>query len=230
MRVRNTALRIERILAQLATNQLGLFTTRQAEELGVSQNAILERVDANLIDRCHAGVYRHRLSEKSFERRCLAACLAVDRSVLTGRSAAVVHGLPIGRRPTLPDLVVPHGFKYRSRGIAVGQTRHPFDSEPWKTARITTVGATLITIAGSVNVVTLARRVDHALVNRLITVKGMVEAVEARPSQRCTGRKALIAELEKRSDAASVGGRRTSGGLRAGSAGSASKEPHRTSS
>ena len=218
MHAKKSPLGIERLLGEITKHQLGLVTTRQAARKGVGQDALLERVEGRLLERCHPGVYRHLLSVKSFEQQCLAACLAVNRSVLTGRAAALVHGLPMVTRPQSPEIVLPRGFTYRGSGIAVRQTRHPFESEPWITGRITTVGATLMVLAGDLDSRALARCIDHALVNRLISVPRLLADVEARPSARFAGRTTLIAELEARGNGRvlhrSLNERRVAGWLR----------------
>ena len=198
MNSNRSTLQIQRDLNSLAADQLGLFTRDEASRLGILDASIQERLAASLIQRCHTGVYRLVGVEGSFEQQCLGACLAVRDSVLSGRSAAFLHGLPIGPPPKLPELTVPHSQRFFGDGIVVRRTRHPLVWQPWQSGRIATVGSTLISIAPLVAPTTLTRCIDHALAHRLISVPRLMADVERRPSQRFRGRAQLLADLESR--------------------------------
>ncbi len=106
----------------------------------------------------------------------------------------------LGTSPRLPQLVLPHGVRYRGKGIAIQQTRFSVASQPWKTARIESVGRTLLRIAADVDRSTLSRCVDFAIANRLISVERVLADIDAMQQQRLAGRTMLIAELAMRSD------------------------------
>jgi very-short-patch-repair endonuclease len=219
-----STLEITRKLDELARRQLGLVTADQAGRLGIAHDAILRRVDAQLLERLHAGVYRRTWSPKTFEQSCLAACLAAGphRAVLSGKAAARVHGWPVGLSVSVPEIVLPHGTRFRGgqfgSEVTVRQARRPFASQPWLTGRIATVSSTLCTMAADTDRLTLARCLDHALVNRTVSVAALLKDIADRPSARFTGRKGLVAELAKRADGRarrrSLNERRVNGWLR----------------
>jgi len=93
-----------------------------------------------------------------------------------------------------------HPTPHRQRPPQQHQTHH--HHRPTETGgltgRITTVGATLMVLAGGLGAPALGRCIDYALVNRLISVPRLLADVEARPSARFAGRRVLISELEAR--------------------------------
>jgi very-short-patch-repair endonuclease len=195
-----TTLSNERALMKLASRQMGLFTRFQAVHAGVADGSIRYRLEYHTIQRCHEGVYRYMAFPTSFEQRCLAACLAVHGSAVSGRSAAVVYGHPIRPKPSRTELLLPHNLRFfGAADISVTRTRNPLPTKPWFTGRITTVGSTLMAIAPLVEAGVLERCIDHTIKERMISAPRLLTEVLERPSQRFGGRRHLITALDARS-------------------------------
>ncbi len=201
--VRRTGpLDLEARLIRRTEGQLGVFTTKQAGDLGLTHDALYQRKRAGVIVPMFPGVYRIAAVEESREQLTLAACLSVPNAVVGGVSAALLQGLPAGvaynGRPTL---IIPHDMRAPGRsGIEVRRTRHPYRTHPWRTARITQVSSTLITLAGSLSRDQLARCLDHAIAHRLVSMERLLKEAESRPTSRFVGRADLLAEVHARID------------------------------
>jgi very-short-patch-repair endonuclease len=153
-----------------------------------------------MIWRCHPGVFRLAGSEVSFSQRCLAACLAAPGSTLTGRSAAVIHDLPLSVEPFSPEILLPHTSDFSGAGVNVYRSRNPPNATVWYSVRLASINATLISLAGLVNQPTLARCLDHAIAARLTTIPTLLEEALQRPKSRFKGRKTILDELDLRAD------------------------------
>ena len=188
---------VENRLRHIAAQQNGLFSTSQAMALGVAKESLRKRVSNGMLERCFSGVYRLTSTAKTFEQICVAACIATG-GALTGTTAGVLHGFPIGRRPTTPEIVLPHGVQYRSTGISVRQTRFYPSTQAWNSGLITTPAATVVALAQAVDLKTLARCLDYGIAEKLLTVKAV--AAELNGRIRFRGRADLLSELAARSD------------------------------
>lgn len=195
----NTTISLDVKMNRLALHQLGLITRADALQLGMSKDSLRRRVDNGLLVRVHPGVYRLGASSPTFEQRCLAATLAANDSVLSHRSAAVMHGLPIAT-PTRPEIVLPHGSGFRAPGIEIHQTSYPPSTQPWLTTQITTVASTLMALAAVVDAGTFARCLDHCIANRKTTVRQLQFELSTVSRERLPGRKVLEWEFGKRAD------------------------------
>lgn len=108
---------------RLVRRQLGLFTTRQAEELGVAREALLREVELGRLARWHRGVYTLAGMMDSLDRRILAAHLACGpASMASHATAATLHDLIEVPDATAIDLLLPRPRR-RPRAIA-GVTIH----------------------------------------------------------------------------------------------------------
>ena len=195
-------LEIDRLLARFASHQFGLVTGGQAGAVGITRSALHVRVRARTLERVHEGVYRVCSVESSKEQGLLAACLAVPGSVLADVSAAFVHGLPIGRRfdDYQPSVLISHDRGYRSTGtVTVRRSRQVIRSQVWRSGKVSPASSTIISLAPLVSRATLARCIDHAIANRLVTVSAITREIESRSASRFAGRPILIDELAARS-------------------------------
>jgi hypothetical protein len=184
-------------LATVAKVQGGVFSTAQAKSLGFSDESLRLRLSNGSVERCFAGVYRLSSTPKTFEQVCLAACVATG-GALAGTTAGLVHGFSIGRRPTAPEIVLPHGTQYRSTGIVVHQTRFYPSIQQWRTGMVTTPAATMIALAKVLDRALLSRCLDHGIINGLLTVDEVVKELKDRV--RFRGRRDLLSELAARSN------------------------------
>ena len=119
MHGQTTTLELEQVLRQLAARQLGLITRQQAFVLGVAERSLRYRIDEGALLRCHNGVYRFATDPKTFAQSCLAAALAAPDAAVTGRSAALLHGLPVGTSLVRPEIVLPHDSNFCGTGVTV---------------------------------------------------------------------------------------------------------------
>ncbi|CAN5142722.1 hypothetical protein BH24ACT1_BH24ACT1_01590 [soil metagenome] len=108
---------VDTMLATTASRQLGLVTHRALTELGLSEEQIRGRLEQQLIQSMHRGVYRHAGTVWTPSIRILAAVLAAGPgAVASHRSAARLHQL----RATVssrPEVTVPGTRLPRHRGI-----------------------------------------------------------------------------------------------------------------
>ncbi len=88
-------------LAELATRQHGVVSTRQLRELGLLENLITEEAKRGRLRRIHRGVYAVGHEALTWEGRCMAAVLANSRTVASHWSAGWLWGMqrtrPSGR-------------------------------------------------------------------------------------------------------------------------------------
>jgi hypothetical protein len=88
-------------LAQLATQQFGVVTTRQLAALGYTRSSVAKAAKVGRLHRIHRGVYVVGYRRLSWHGRCLAAVLASSPSVASHLSAGWLWGLLRSRPGTL---------------------------------------------------------------------------------------------------------------------------------
>jgi very-short-patch-repair endonuclease len=118
----------------------------------------------------HPGVYALPGAPFTFERRLLAAVLAAGgRCVASHRAAAYVHGLPVSPRI---EIAVPRRQRPSVQGATVHRTDQlPVDHIQMKGALpVTTPARTIGDLASVLPRDDLERVLDHALVNRRVTI------------------------------------------------------------
>lgn len=199
-RRRSSTLEIDVALNRLAAGQLGIFTTNQAERSGVSKSSLHTRLASGFIVRSYQQVYRLSSVEETFGQRCLGACLSREHSVIARRSAAVLHGMPIGSVPDLPELIIPHGSRQKVEGMQLHQARTMLSDQRWHSGRILTPAATLVSIAPIVDSARLATCLDFAIANRLISVPRLLKSLSGTHTRGMRGTQMLRHELSQRID------------------------------
>lgn len=115
-------MRHDAALARLAAAQIGLATTKQAIDEGLSRSALARRREAGLlVPTGHRGVLRHAAVPFTERTKLQAAVLACGpAAVASHRSAGMLHGFEVRRfRPevTVCDTTMP-----KAHGIAVHRT------------------------------------------------------------------------------------------------------------
>jgi very-short-patch-repair endonuclease len=90
-----------RPLFELATQQHGVVSTRQLDELGYSPSSAAKAAKAGRLWRVHRGVYAVGSEPLTWEGRCLAAVLAARSSVASHLSAGWLWGLLRNRPGTI---------------------------------------------------------------------------------------------------------------------------------
>jgi very-short-patch-repair endonuclease len=115
---------IDRIIAELASQQHGVVATRQLRARNISSAAVLERHRLGRLHRLHRGVYAVGHMAPCTERDWMAAVIAVgDGALLSHRSAAALWRiLPRGAGPVEVSLGGRAGRRRRS-GIQIHRPR-----------------------------------------------------------------------------------------------------------
>jgi very-short-patch-repair endonuclease len=99
---------INRLLALHVRDRYGIVADSELRELGISVAQRRHLVEDGLLVPLFDGVYRLASSPESLEGWCLAACLADERAVITGRAGGRLAGLrKMGAEPRI-DVRVPH--------------------------------------------------------------------------------------------------------------------------
>jgi hypothetical protein len=162
--------RSERAIAALAGRQRGLVTRDQLYELGLTRDAIDNRVKSARLHALHRGVYLVGHAVPVEDARELGAVLACGPgAVVSHRSAAGLWRLlpePTGD----PDVTVPGRDCRRERGIRVHLVA-ALDRRDVRTVRgipVTTPARTLLDLAAVVTTRELERAVADAQTRRLV--------------------------------------------------------------
>jgi hypothetical protein len=202
---KTTTFMIERNLARIAYRQLGLFTVRQAAEVGIAAQQIDHRLRVGTVHRLFRSVYRVAAVPPSFHQRILGGWLAAGADVCIARySAAFIHGLPIGtlRNDTVDLLAWGAENQSRSRidGVACRRTVSEPHTQSWQGARITTPAQTVCDLAAVLSPDRLARSVDHVIANRMASIGSVSLLALGRPATGFKGRATLLTLLDERAD------------------------------
>ena len=176
---------------RLAAAQGLVLTHAQARDCGVDRASSRRLVGH---DRWHAAargvlavVARPRICDETsgfdVQRRvhtlaATAACLLRPGHVVTGRSAAVLHGLPLLQIPPLAELTArtTSTLGRRSRAVIRSAAIAPVDLELWYGAPITTLARTVVDLARHSRCDGLAAA-DAALREKLTNSAELVDAV-----------------------------------------------------
>jgi hypothetical protein len=169
---------------RLAAHQLGLITTAQCEQLGLSRHAVWRRIASGAWTRIHQGVLRASPGAIGFDQRELAVLLrAGEGAALSHTSAARRLGLEVPRSAMI-HVMVPYDRScageiagarvWKSRDLRPEEitTRGPF--------RITRVGRTLVDLSALLEERWLSACLDSALrrsTKNLGWVKGVLETI-----------------------------------------------------
>lgn len=117
-------------LMQIAASRYGVVTAEQLTGDGFTRNSVRRLVTQNVLIRIHQGVYRHAMAADSFESRCVAACLADSRAVVTGVAAARLWNFHHVFRPERPVVLVEHDSTPLTSGVLLRRT-NLLEAEDW---------------------------------------------------------------------------------------------------
>jgi hypothetical protein len=120
-----------------------VFTAAEAQALGWTESALRHAVGAGRLVRLRRGIYAPP-GQATPQLLALAAALNYPQGVISHRSAALMHGLPlVGSRPTVAELTVPprsntnlpdvHVHRARLRTQDVQQIAHAPVTSPTRT-------------------------------------------------------------------------------------------------
>jgi hypothetical protein len=169
-------------IARIAGRQRGLVTKEQLDRAGVTRSQLRHRLDTGSLVRSGGLVYRHAAAPRTWDQRALAACLAEGKgAVLWGRSAAAVWRMDLPL-PRVLDVAVPgrNGRRRCPPDVRVREVRSlaPEDCTHVGVLPVTTVGRTMIDLAGDLEASVLLRVLDAALAERLVTPERLDRAMD----------------------------------------------------
>jgi very-short-patch-repair endonuclease len=170
----------EREISSLERAQFGLVTTKQLQELGLTQSAIVNRVGGDRHRRVRKGVLLSPSVAASFETRVLAAVMAGgDLAFGSHESAARIHQQPLPcaaaievttdleRRPRL------RGVKVHRSGLILPEDVCIIDG-----IRVSTPARTIVDLSGRYDSRVIGRMIDDALRRHLTSMAELYEATQ----------------------------------------------------
>jgi predicted transcriptional regulator of viral defense system len=155
----------------IAENQAGYFTAKQAFEAGYSRPNLLYQTRRGKFIRVYRGVYRLALFPGSpIEDLFLALLRAGPKSVISHESALSVYDLS-DVMPGEIHITLPRTSSRRGKGIRYHtKTISDYDITQYEGLRITTVGRTIIDLAESgFEPVQLKKAIEEAINRGFIT-------------------------------------------------------------
>ena len=165
-------------VAAIAATQLGLVASRQAREVGVTDDQLCWMARHGDLERRHAAVFRVTGAPWSWRQDVLAACLAVDGPVMAShRTAAQLWDL-VERIDAL-EITVPRPCGPTPRGVVVHRLRD-FRGQDARIRHGIPVTNPLRAIVdlGTVAPELVPHAIDVAMAKRLVTVSGLHRFLE----------------------------------------------------
>ena len=186
---------IDSSLREIGGRQFGLVDSESIHALRIHRTSIDRRVQEGLLVQCHPGVYRFATAPPSERQRIAAAWLAAGReSVAVARSAAVLHGLPVG---FALDVGVAPGRRMAIEGVRVHRRRiESADQRVVGGIRVTSVARTVFDLAPIVSTERLAIVVDDVFARRVVSLGALTAMAADHPGHR--GVASLRRVLEER--------------------------------
>ena len=170
-------------LAAIAAGAHGVVPRAQALAAGVTREQIAQRVGRGALIRIHPGIYRVGHAAPSTDADYIAAVLACgDGAALSGRAAAYLLGLVLGKRPP-PEVTCP--TNRRLHGVTTHRCRgglDPRDVTAWKGIPVTSPPRTLVDIAAHLSGYELARACHEAGVRHRTTPADVDDALSRWPN------------------------------------------------
>lgn len=172
---------------RLARLQHGAFSREQVRAVGMSPRMIGTRIESGRWLRLDRGVYALASHPYTWHRQAMAATLAVPGAVVSGRSAACLHGID-GFRPGSLELMVLRTKKARTTLARVRRTDH-LQSTTVLRIPCLTVAQTIVSLAGAIPNERLDAAVDDVLARRMVTIDELQDrfASTARGRRRGVG-------------------------------------------
>ncbi len=185
---------------QFAKRNGGVFTTREALDLGLPSSTLTRRIDDGIFVRLGRGV----LALPGTSTRPDALMRAAGRllgAVVSHESAAKLHQMgPIPS--TGPSVAVFHRATYDFPGLVVHQSTDLLDEHVTKVGphRVTTPTRTLIDLAKVLRQSRLEQVTDNALAAGLVEFENVVTHFQALTRQGKSGMQKMRRILEQRAD------------------------------
>lgn len=161
----------DRAIDEYASRQYGVFSLAQARRALVTDNMIQGRLASGAWVRLAPGVYAVASAAPKWERRTAAAVLSRPRAIVSGTSAAFLHGFD-GFGRTRPEITVPAGSNTRSPLARIVRSNW---FEELGTTQLAGFNAaneaeTVLALADRIVIDRLERLVDNRLTARSLTI------------------------------------------------------------
>ncbi len=163
--------RPDRLVDEYASRQYGAFSLYQARRAGMSDTMIQRRLESGAWLRVVPRVYVLASSPPRWERQIAVALLSRHAAIVSGHTAAVLHGYE-GFRPGRPEIMVPEGANVRSPIARVTRSRWFHDIALTRVAgfRVATEAETLLVLSGRLPVDRLEVLLDDRLTAHAVAV------------------------------------------------------------
>jgi hypothetical protein len=193
-----TATEIDLLIAAYARRQYGVFNRDQARRAGASDSFIERRRAGRSWITVDPAVFALPSHPATWQQRCMASVLAEPRAVLSGRTAAALHGFE-GFRPGHIEITVPPGSNHRSRLARVRESALVTHTRLGPLP-VTTVPQTVIDIARHLDAGELGRLVDAQSLARPSLLAGLQDRYARLARSRLPGSGRVRDVLEQRGD------------------------------
>jgi very-short-patch-repair endonuclease len=183
--------------------QYGIINHAQARKAGLTPRMIERRVESGRWRHLARGLYAVSSAPPTWHQRLAAAVLYHNQAVVTGNSAAKLHGLEV---PTVkrPEVMVPFTANARSPLAKVERSRFYFQTHKTRVAgfEVISPAETVLKLAASRGDDEVGRLLDHTLATRTASLDHYQDILDRIAGGRVRGAPALRrAVLERRSDA-----------------------------
>lgn len=171
---------LDEAIAAIAAGQQGLVTRSQLFALGLSRNAISNRITKGRLRTAHPAVYAVAGSPESWEQLLLAALLAAgEGAAISRRAAGRFHSLD-GIATERPEIVLIHPRRLSLKGVKIHRSRTLEERDVVRRGDflVTSPTRTLIDLASVVSHDTLENALDDAVRRRLTTVGRLSERLD----------------------------------------------------
>ncbi len=189
---------LQRALEATCRRQHGVSRRQQALDLGFTERMVERRIKAGDWIRLGPGLYASSAAPATWRRQAKAAELSVVGSVVSHRSAAVLHGIP-GFRPGAIELTAPPTATSRSP-FAVVHRRSLIAARTVDGISTTTLARTVADFAGHIPLSTLGAMFDDLVVRRRLSIDDLRHEYELLAPTHCRGIGAVGWLLDHRVD------------------------------
>ncbi|HJR92021.1 MAG TPA: type IV toxin-antitoxin system AbiEi family antitoxin domain-containing protein [Acidimicrobiia bacterium] len=182
-----------------ASRQHGVLSLDQARRAGFTDNMVHGRLEAGAWVRLASGVYAVASAPPKWERQVAAAILSRPRAIVSGASAAYLHGFE-GYRRGRPEITVPMRTSVRSPLARVARSIWFDELGTTKVSgfKVANVAETLLVLAGRIPAARLERLTDDQLAAGVVAVEDF-EPIRRRVSNgRVRGSGVLFPLLDER--------------------------------
>jgi predicted transcriptional regulator of viral defense system len=180
---------INRLISAVAVRQNGNITIRQLLDLGLSRNAVSNRVKVGLLHRVFPGVYHVGTPATTPLERAAAAVLACGEEAALSHASAMTHWGFWSRWDKPIEVTIPTGHR-RPKGIRVHRSKIlvPRDTAVHHWIRVTRPARTLFDVAPRLDNKALARSVNNALHTTYLKRGHLVEQLQRHPTHPAASR------------------------------------------